>query len=445
MTLTGKKILLIIGGGVAAYKALDLSRRLMERGASVRGVLTKAGSEFITPMSVASLTGDQCFTDLFDLKDEAEMGHIRLSREADLVLIAPATADLMAKMAAGLANDLASTLLLATDKPVMVAPAMNAQMWAHKATQRNIATLKADGIRFVDPESGMLACGEVGPGRLADVMTIVGAVEQFFAATPMPLAGVSTTAQAAAQAADIIESANAAMRPLAGRRIVITAGPTHEKIDPVRYIANRSSGKQGYAIAAAAARLGADVVLVSGPTALTPPVGVTFVPIESALEMQDAVHAALPADAFIAVAAVADWRVDGAADRKLKKSKDGLPQLCLVENPDILKGVSHMDLGRPSLVVGFAAETDTVLDHARAKRLRKGCDWIVANDVAVGALGEGSVMGGNDNQVNLITPDAEEAWPPMHKDMVADTLVRRIADALTSKPARTGASASANA
>ncbi len=402
MSLTDKTILLIIGGGVAAYKALELSRRLMDKGARVRTVLTKGGAEFITPLSCASLTGEQCFTELFDLKDEAEMGHIRLSREADLVLVAPATADLMAKMAAGLANDLASTVLLATDKPVMVAPAMNAEMWAHPATQRNLKTLEADGIHRIEPGSGMLACGEFGPGRLAEVPDIVAAVEGFFS----PHA-----------------------RPLAGKHIVVTAGPTYEAIDPVRYIANRSSGRQGFAIAGALAGLGARVSLIAGPVALDTPPGVERIDVESARDMAAAVDAALPADAAICVAAVADWRTDGCAEKKLKKSVDGLPNLTLTENPDILKGLAGRKDGRPTLVVGFAAETNDIVDHATAKRARKGCDWIVANDVSVGDDGAG-VMGGDDNRVHIITDTGVESWEAMLKTQVAGRLAARIAEAL---------------
>ena len=399
--LNGKRILLIIGGGVAAYKSLDLARRLMERGAAVRGVLTSAGQQFITPMSVASLTGDECYTDLFSLKDEAEMGHIRLSREADLVVVAPATADLMAKMANGLANDLASTILLATDKQVLVAPAMNAEMWAHKATQRNIETLKRDGVLMVGPGDGMLACGEVGPGRLAEVPDMVEAIEGFFASGD---------------------------RPLAGKKIVLTAGPTHEPIDPVRYIANRSSGKQGFALAGAIAELGAEVTLVAGPVNLETPAGVNRVDVETAVEMETAVKAALPADAAVCVAAVADWRMrSGSNGEKLKKSKDGIPALDLTENPDILKGLSAMTDGRPSLVVGFAAETETVIDHATAKRARKGCDMIVANDVSAAT----GIMGGDSNQVHIITDKGVESWPSMSKDDVAKALAKTIADALS--------------
>lgn len=399
--LEGKRILLIIGGGVAAYKSLDLARRLMERGARVRGVLTPAGQQFITPMSVASLTGDECYTELFSLKDEAEMGHIRLSREADLVVIAPATADLMAKMANGLANDLASTILLATDKQVLIAPAMNAEMWAHKATQRNIETLKRDGILMVGPGDGMLACGEVGPGRLAEVPDMVAAIEDYFAGGE---------------------------RPLSGKHIVVTAGPTHEPIDPVRYIANRSSGKQGFEIAGALAELGAKVSLVAGPVSLNTPAGVTRIDVETAVEMESAVKEALPADAAVCVAAVADWRMKaGCNEEKLKKSKDGIPALDLTENPDILKGLSAMIDGRPALVVGFAAETEKVIEHATAKRARKGCDMIVANDVSAAT----GIMGGDNNQVHIISDKGVESWPTMGKDDVAKALAKTIAAALT--------------
>jgi phosphopantothenoylcysteine decarboxylase/phosphopantothenate--cysteine ligase len=400
--LNGKRILLIIGGGVAAYKALDLSRRLMEQGASVKGILTAGGQEFITPLSVASLTGEECYTDLFSLKDEAEMGHIRLSREADLVVIAPATADLMAKMAAGLANDLASTVLLATDKPVMVAPAMNAQMWDHPSTRRNVETLKRDGIMFVDPGEGMLACGEIGAGRLAEVPDIVEAVTEYFSGNTMPLAG---------------------------RHVVVTAGPTHEPIDPVRYIANRSSGKQGFAIAGALASLGAKVTLVAGPTNEETPAGVNRVDVETAQEMHDAVDDALPADVAVCVAAVADWRVENEGAQKLKKTKDGLPDLDFTENPDILKGLSNRTENRPQLVVGFAAETEKVVEYASAKRKRKGCDLIVANDVSVGT----GIMGGTDNQVHIISEDGDEAWPMLSKTEVAAKLALKISDLLESK------------
>ncbi|MFG6518760.1 bifunctional phosphopantothenoylcysteine decarboxylase/phosphopantothenate--cysteine ligase CoaBC [Sulfitobacter sp. 1A13496] len=395
--LSGKHILLIIGGGIAAYKSLDLIRRLRERGAKVMPVLTRAGEEFVTPLSVSALTGVKVFRDLFDLGDEAEMGHIQLSRAADLLVVAPATADLMAKMAQGAANDLASTLLLATDTPVLLAPAMNVRMWQHPATQRNIATLRGDGIAMVGPNDGDMACGEYGPGRMAEPLEIVAAVE-----------------------------ARLGQGPLAGKRILVTSGPTHEPIDPVRYIANRSSGAQGTAIARALADLGAKVVFVTGPAEVAPPEGVEVVPVQTAQEMMQAVEAALPADAAVFAAAVADWHVQGAGDRKLKKSKDGLPSLSFAENPDILKTVSQRGEGRPPLVVGFAAETDDVLAHATAKRVRKGCDWIVANDVSPAT----GIMGGRENAVTLITDAGAEDWPRMGKDAVAARLAERIAAAL---------------
>mgnify|MGYP003112828594 FL=1 len=395
--LSGKHILLIIGGGIAAYKSLDLIRRLRERGARVTPVLTRAGEEFVTPLSVSALTGVKVFRDLFDLGDEAEMGHIQLSRAADLLVVAPATADLMAKMAHGAANDLASTLLLATDTPVLLAPAMNVRMWQHPATQRNMATLRGDGIAMVGPNAGDMACGEFGPGRMAEPLEIVAAIE-----------------------------ARLGAGPLKGKRILVTSGPTHEPIDPVRYIANRSSGAQGKAIARALAALGAEVVFVTGPADVPPPEGVQVVAVQTAQEMMQAAEAALPVDAGVFAAAVADWHVVGAGDRKLKKSKDGLPALSFAENPDILKTISQRTEGRPPLVVGFAAETNDVLAHATAKRARKGCDWIVANDVSTGT----GIMGGSENAVTLITEAGAEDWPRMGKDAVAQRLAERIAAAL---------------
>jgi phosphopantothenoylcysteine decarboxylase / phosphopantothenate---cysteine ligase len=400
--LDGKRITLIISGGIAAYKALDLARRLKERGATVRGVLTKGGAEFITPLSVASLTGDKCYTDLFSLIDEAEMGHIRLSREADVLLVAPASADIMAKMAHGLANDLASTILLATDKPVVLVPAMNVEMWGNKATQRNVDMLKADGVTFIGPVDGEMACGEVGSGRMSEVADIIKGLEDFFA---KKLEGLA----------------------LGGKHIVVTAGPTHEPIDPVRYIANRSSGKQGYAIARALADLGAKVTLVSGPTTLEDPINITVHRVETAREMHTAVMTALPADAAICVAAVADWRTDSAANHKLKKNTRGIPSLSFVENPDILAAVSSLPANkRPSLVVGFAAETENIIDNATQKRARKGCDWIIANDVGK----ETNIMGGDHNQVHVITEHSVESWPRVDKNSVANKLANKIADAL---------------
>jgi phosphopantothenoylcysteine decarboxylase/phosphopantothenate--cysteine ligase len=398
MALAGKRILLIIGGGIAAYKALELIRDFRKRGASVRAILTKAGAEFVTPLSVASLTGDKCYTDLFSLTDEAEMGHIELSRDADLLVVAPATADLLAKMAHGLANDLASTALLATDKRVLVAPAMNVRMWTHAATQRNISSLKNDGIAFVGPDEGEMACGEFGPGRMAEPMAIADAAARMLGAEG----------------------------PLSGRRILVTSGPTHEPIDPVRYIANRSSGKQGHAIAAAAARLGAEVTLVSGPVSIPNPPGVKTIRVETARDMMQAVQNALPADCAIFCAAVADWRVANEGGQKFKKEAGGLPPLSLTENPDILATLSHMSDNRPELIVGFAAETEKVIAHAQAKLARKGCDWIVANDVSH----EGGVMGGDMNTVHLVTKAGVEDWPKMGKDAVAEKLVARIAETL---------------
>lgn len=395
--LASKRILLIISGGIAAFKALDLIRRLRERGTSVTPVLTRAGAEFVTPLSVSALAGQKVYTDLFDLTDEAEMGHIQLSRSADLIVVAPATADLMARMANGHAGDLASTLLLATDTPVLLAPAMNVRMWQHPATQRNIATLRGDGIGFIGPNDGDMACGEHGPGRMAEPLEIVASIE-----------------------------AALANGPLKGRRILVTSGPTHEPIDPVRYIANRSSGAQGTAIARALMALGAEVVFVTGPADRLPPEGVDLRRVETAEQMLNACREALPVDAAICAAAVADWRVATAATKKMKKTAGGLPDLQFAENPDILAILSQMDEGRPGLVIGFAAETDDVQKNAAAKRLRKGCDWILANDVSAGT----GIMGGTENQVTLITAGGAEPWARMSKTEVAKRLAQRIADAL---------------
>ncbi|MEX6724299.1 bifunctional phosphopantothenoylcysteine decarboxylase/phosphopantothenate--cysteine ligase CoaBC [Parapedomonas caeni] len=392
----GKSILLIVGGGIAAYKTLELIRRLRERGATVRCVLTEGGAQFVTPMSLAALSEQPVFTDLFSLKDETEMGHIQLSRLADLLVVCPATADLLAKMAAGLAGDLATTALLATDKPVLAVPAMNVRMWQHPATRRSIAQLRADGVAVLEPASGPMACGEFGPGRLPEVPDIVQAI-----------------------AAQLGRGTR-----LAGVHVLVTAGPTHEPIDPVRYIANRSSGKQGYAIAAELAALGATVTLVSGPTGLAAPAGVTRVDVETALDMEAACAAALPADVAVCVAAVADWRVEAAA-QKVKKQGGEPPALRLIENPDILAGLCRAT-NRPRLVVGFAAETEKVIEHAQAKRQKKGCDWIVANDVAP----ETGVMGGDANTIHLVTPDGVETWPTLAKSAVARNIAERIADAL---------------
>ncbi|MGE3366815.1 MAG: bifunctional phosphopantothenoylcysteine decarboxylase/phosphopantothenate--cysteine ligase CoaBC [Rhizobiaceae bacterium] len=446
--LSGKRILLIIGGGIAAYKSLDLIRRLRERGAAVRCVMTQAAQQFITPLSVGALTGDTVFTELFDRQAEHDVGHIRLSREADLIVVAPATADLMAKLANGLANDLASNVLLASDKPVLFAPAMNPRMWSHPATRRNRATLAADGALFVGPARGEMAeSGEAGEGRMSEPLEIVAAVEDFFGKPPLTEG------------------------PLAGRKIIVTSGPTHEPIDPVRYIANRSSGKQGHAIAAALAKLGADVRLVSGPVSIPDPVGVNVTHVETARQMQAAVEALLPADAGVFVAAVADWRTEGEAGQKIKKvAGEGPPALRMVENPDILAGIGHHKK-RPYLVVGFAAETADLEKNAQAKLKKKGADFIVANDVSHGSptspsrgevapqrgaggggddahptpalradppptltpLGEGvagGVMGGDRNRVKIVSKAGIEAWPEMSKADVAERLAALIADKL---------------
>ena len=396
--LADKRILLIIGGGIAAYKALDLIRRLRDQGASVTPVLTRAGEAFVTPLSVSALAAHKVYRDLFDLTDEAEMGHIELSRAADLIVVAPATADLMGKMAAGLAGDLATTLLLATDKRVLIAPSMNVRMWDHPATRRNLARLLADGILVVGPNEGPMACGEFGPGRMAEVPEIVAAI-----------------------------GAALGDGPLKGRHVLVTSGPTHEPIDPVRYIANRSSGAQGTALAAALRDLGARVSFITGPALVPPPAGVAVIAVETALEMAEAVAAALPADAAVFAAAVADWRVANPAAQKMKKDGTGAPpSLDFAENPDILARVAQMGAGRPRLVVGFAAETETVVAHATAKRARKGCDWIVANDVSP----ETGIMGGAENAVTLMTAQGAESWPRLPKVEVARRLALRIAEAL---------------
>ena len=391
-----KRILLIVGGGIAAYKTLELTRLLRKAGVAVRPILTRAGAEFVTPLSLSALAEDKVYSELFSLTDEAEMGHIELSRSADLVVVAPATADLMAKAANGLAGDLASTTLLATDKPVLMAPAMNVRMWQHAATGRNLATLKADGVHFVGPDEGAMACGEYGPGRMAEPPVIFEAI--------MNLLGSA--------------------RPLAGKRAIVTAGPTAEAIDPVRLLTNRSSGKQGYAIAASLAALGAEVTLVSGPTALPTPAGVVRIDVESAREMLAASEAALPADIAVCVAAVADWRPESLGDRKIKKGDAGPPTIPLTENPDILATLSK-HARRPRLVIGFAAETHDVEKNAKAKLARKGSDWIVANDVGV----EGT-MGGDENAVAIVSAGGIERWERMAKGAVARRLAERIAEEL---------------
>ncbi|EPX84554.1 Phosphopantothenate-cysteine ligase/Phosphopantothenoylcysteine decarboxylase [Rubellimicrobium thermophilum DSM 16684] len=408
--LERRHILLVIGGGIAAYKTLDLIRRLRERGARVTPVLTEAAHQFVTPMAVAALAGAEVQTTLWDLTAEAQMGHIQLSRAADLIVVAPATADLMAKAAQGLAPDLASTLLLATDKPVLMAPAMNVRMWEHPATRRNRERLRADGVRFVGPNEGEMACGEYGPGRMAEPAEILAAIEAELGRAPAVMAS----------------DPPAGARPLAGRHVLVTSGPTHEPIDPVRYIANRSSGAQGTAIGAALRDLGARVTFVTGPAIVPPPEGVDVVAVETADQMLAAVRAALPADAAVMVAAVADWRVAQASGQKIKKGNGAAPVLTLAPNPDILATLSRLEEGRPRLVVGFAAETESILDHARAKRRAKGCDWILANDVSPGT----GIMGGGENAVTLITGEGEEAWPRMGKEAVARRLALRIAEAL---------------
>ncbi|HRJ02514.1 MAG TPA: bifunctional phosphopantothenoylcysteine decarboxylase/phosphopantothenate--cysteine ligase CoaBC [Hyphomonas sp.] len=397
--MSAKRILLIIGGGIAAYKSLELIRELGRRGIASRVILTKAGAEFVTPLSVAALSGEKVYSELFDLTNETEMGHIELSRSADLVVVCPATADLMAKAANGLANDLASTTLLATDKPVLMVPAMNVRMWEHAATKRNVARLRADGVTVVEPDVGPMACGEFGPGRLPDVLVIAAEVEAMLS----PKA-----------------------KRLSGLHALVTAGPTREPLDPVRYISNHSSGKQGYAIAAALAAEGARVTLVSGPVSLAAPPGVERVQVETAREMLKACEDALPADVFVSVAAVADWRPVKAAPQKLKlKGKGAAPSIELAENPDILRTLSHKRKHRPLLVIGFAAETHDVEALATDKRARKGCDWIVANDVS------GDVMGGAENEVYLITAEGSEHWPRLAKEDVSRRLAARVADALT--------------
>ena len=396
--LQGKRVLLVVTGGIAAYKALELIRLLRKAGAGVRCVLTRGGAEFVTPLSLQALSGEKVYSDLFSLTDESEMGHIELSRAADLVVVAPASADFLAKMAHGCADDLAATVLLATDKDTLAAPAMNVRMWQHPATQANLATLSARGVTFVGPDDGDMACGEYGPGRMAEPEAIRAAVADYFAQP----------------------------RPLAGRSALVTSGPTHEPIDPVRYIANRSSGKQGHAIAGALARLGAATTLVTGPIALADPAGVTVTRVESARDMLAACQAALPVDIAVCAAAVADWRTDHTADQKMKRGDRAELSLTLQQNPDILAALSAAGNQRPALVVGFAAETERVVDHARAKRARKGCDWIVANDVSPAT----GTFGGDDNTVHLIAGEESETWPRMTKQDVADALAQRIAERL---------------
>ena len=401
--MRGKSVLLIIGGGIAAYKSLELIRRLKERGAEVRAILTGAGAQFVTPLSVSALTGEKVFQDLFSLTDEAEMGHIQLSRSADILVVAPATANLMAKLANGHANDLASTALLATDKRVLMAPAMNVRMWNHPATQRNLRTLRNDGVIFVGPNDGEMACGEFGPGRMAEPLEIVAA----------------------------IEASLAAPGPLSGMKALVTAGPTREPLDPVRFLSNQSSGKQGYAIADALAQAGATTTLVSGPVEIAAPGRVKLVKVETAREMLAACESALPADVAVFTAAVADWRPQTVANNKMKKRDNAsAPDIKLAQNPDILAAIAH-GAHRPRLVIGFAAETENVVAHAQAKRTKKGCDWIVANDVSPHT----GVMGGDRNTVHLITEAGVEDWPQLDKTEVGARLAARIAQALKGKAA----------
>ena len=413
--LTGRSVLLIIGGGIAAFKSLELIRMLTARGAAVRVILTRAGAQFVTPLSATVLSGQEALSDLFTPEDEAKIGHIELSRSADLIAVVPATADLMAKMANGIADDLATTVLLATDTPVLLAPAMNVRMWEHPATKRNLAQLKSDGIAFVGPDEGAMACGEFGPGRMSEPSEIAG--------------HVANALKRGAKAAS-------APGPLSGKHVLVTTGPTHEPIDPVRYLANRSSGKQGDAIARAARDLGARVTLVSGPTQLADPAGIETIRVETAEQMLAETRNALPADIAVFAAAVADWRADVCADQKMKKDAEAdasVPDLALVENPDILKTISN-GTPRPELVIGFAAETEQVEAHATAKLESKGCDWIVANDVSVGADGTG-VMGGDLNRVLLIKKDGSDAWPVMNKDAVAAQLMAEATRTIATRQA----------
>lgn len=404
-----KRVLLIVSGGIAAYKSLELARLLKKQGIAVRAVMTDSATEFVTPLSMGVITEDQVYGDMFDLKEEREIGHIQLSRQADLVVICPATANILAKMAAGIADDLATTILLATDKPVLAVPAMNVRMWQHAATQRNLKQLRADGIIIMDPDEGEMACGEYGPGRLPEPPAIAERI----------LAMLGQTAPLESQP----DFADVSHRPLFGKRVLVTAGPTHEAIDPVRYIANRSSGRQGFAIAAAAAEMGAEVTLVAGPVHLVTPPGVIRIDVETALEMQAEVEKALPTDVAIMVAAVADWRAADAPDQKIKKDSKGVPPLALTENPDILASLAtHKQ--RPKLLIGFAAETEKIVEHATAKLAKKGCDWIVANDVS------GDVMGGSNNAFHIVTMHGVESWPDSPKDVIARKLMEKVADEL---------------
>lgn len=419
--MSTKRILLIVTGGIAAYKSLELVRLLKRQGLSVRAVMTQSATEFVTPLSMSVMTEDQVYGHMFDLKEESEIGHIQLSRQADLVVICPATANIVAKMAAGISDDLATTILLATDKPVLAVPAMNVRMWNHPATQRNLAQLRADGVHIMDPDEGAMACGEFGPGRLPEPPAIA---ERICAMLGHDFDIMLTSGRSPTTVpSGAVLSAELAHRPLSGQRILVTAGPTHEAIDPVRYIANRSSGRQGFAIAAAAAALGAEVTLIAGPVHLATPPGVARIDVETAIDMQAAVEKALPVDAAIMVAAVADWRAVQAPEQKIKKDGGNIPALNLTENPDILASLAT-HAHRPRLLIGFAAETEKIVEHAQAKLAKKGCDWIVANDVS------GDVMGGANNAFHIVTKDGVDSWPESAKDVIARKLMEKVADAL---------------
>ncbi|MEQ1539590.1 MAG: bifunctional phosphopantothenoylcysteine decarboxylase/phosphopantothenate synthase [Sphingorhabdus sp.] len=423
--MTEKRILLIVSGGIAAYKSLELVRLIKRQGIAVRAVMTKSAAEFVTPLSLGVMTEDQVYGDMFDLKEEREIGHIQLSRQADLVVICPATANIMAKMAAGIADDLATTILLATDKPVLAVPAMNVRMWNHPATQRNLAQLRADGITVMEPDEGAMACGEFGPGRLPEPPDVAARIcamldHPFDAALT---SGHAPSTKAAAPLVAQPDFAEVTHRPLYGKRVLVTAGPTYEAIDPVRYIANRSSGRQGFAIAQAAAEMGADVTLIAGPVHLVTPPGVIRIDVESAAEMLAEVEKALPADVAIMVAAVADWRAADVPEQKIKKDGSAIPPLMLAENADILATLAKHPQ-RPKLLIGFAAETEKLIEHAQAKLAKKGCDWIVANDVS------GDVMGGANNAFHIVTKDGVESWPDSPKDVIARKLMEKISDAV---------------
>ena len=422
--MTSKRILLIVTGGIAAYKSLELVRLLKRQGIAVRAVMTQSATEFVTPLSMAVMTEDQVYGHMFDLKEEREIGHIQLSRQADLIVICPATANILAKMAAGICDDLATTILLATDKPVLAVPAMNVRMWNHPATQRNLAQLRADGVHIMHPDEGAMACGEFGPGRLPEPPAVAEQIcemlEHNFDAA-LTSGRSPTTVSSASPLTAQPDFAEVEHRPLFGKRILVTAGPTHEAIDPVRYIANRSSGRQGFAIAAAAADLGAEVTLIAGPVHLVTPRGVVRIDVETALEMQAEVEKALPVDAAIMVAAVADWRAAQTPEQKIKKDGGTVPPLALTENPDILASLAR-HTHRPKLLIGFAAETEKIVEHAQAKLTKKGCDWIVANDVS------GDVMGGENNAFHIVTKDGVDSWPESPKDVIARKLMEKVAD-----------------